>query len=141
MAKNEQICWIEYITYVAKCSFKCEGQEVDWSQVQDWEHTGQFAKQAKSEHEGLPDQEEEPEDEAEVKNGLHAWKHEEAGVLWGEGSVGVLVPCQVVAHVDEDDVGGEEDVERHQDQERDDLLWETSRRHKSFRIHYFFNSI
>ena len=109
-------------TYVAQRSFESEGEEIDWGQVQDGEHTGKLAQQTKPEHERLPDEEEEPENETEVKDGLHSRKHEEVCVLGGERRVWIIHTGQVVAHVDKDDVAREEDVESHEDEEGDDLL-------------------
>ena len=61
-----------YDTYVAEGSFECKSEEIDWGQVQDREHTGQFTEQSKAEHKRLPNQEEEPEDEAKMKQCLHS---------------------------------------------------------------------
>lgn len=57
-------------TYVSESSIKGEGEEVDWGEVQDREDGGQLAHQTESEHEGLPNEEEVPEDEDEVDEEL-----------------------------------------------------------------------
>ena len=58
-------------TYVAESSLKCECEEVEGSQIEDWEQTCEFAQLTKSDQERLPNQDVIPADETEMNDHLH----------------------------------------------------------------------